>query len=194
MNDHGALLKAALIPISIPIVIYLLRRSAASKHVQNATEVELSYGVAMKAFGILLLLMGVYMVGTPIYRIFIPYHRVSEPYVNVLLGACCAIPFSFVCAETFVVKHRVDSAGLTLGSLFHRPYRFAWHEVAWIDYTPGNHWFVVRALDGRTGRISQFMGGVKAFAEISQKHLDQSVFRTHARREIERFGETRSPR
>jgi hypothetical protein len=46
---------------------------------------------------------------------------------------------------------------------------------------------VVRALDGRTGRISQFMGGVRVFAEIAQKHLDQSVFRKHARREIERW-------
>ncbi|WP_437280297.1 hypothetical protein WME90_06985 [Sorangium sp. So ce375] len=177
MKNLGPLLTALLVPIVVPIAMRALSRSAVSDHVPGRTSVELRYGVPMKVLGVLGLALGAFMLIWPV--VLRPRGSPSfgpHPLLLLLFSGPIGCSMIFVFLDAFLVRHSVDLAGITCRSVFHRPFRFAWDEIKAVDYNAGMNWFVLRSMDGRVGRVSPYIAGIRTFAELSIAHLDRSVF------------------
>jgi hypothetical protein len=177
MQNLGTILTAIAVPIIVPLVMRALSQRALADHLPEATSSELRYGVAMKTLGVLGLVLGLFIM---VFPTFLNRHEflalTPRAFVIALLTLPVGALMIFVFPETFLVRHRADTTGVTLGSVFRRPIRFTWQEIQSIEYSGVASWFVFRAVDGRIGRVSPLMVGLRTFAELTLAHVDRARF------------------
>ncbi len=177
MKHLGTALIAFSVPLVMPIVIRALLRNVGSTYAPGATAVDLTYGRGMKALGIVSLVLGLIMILGPLFPTLNAFLKL-EPRATaaVVISGPFGALFLYLFAEMLIVRHRVDAEGITCGSIFHRPFKIGWKDVVAVDYSASMSWFTFRAADGRVGRVSLYMNGVRTLAEISLAHLDHKVF------------------
>jgi ACR3 family arsenite efflux pump ArsB len=177
MQNLGTLLTSIAVPIIVPLVIRALSQRALADHLPGAASIELRYGAAMKALGVFGLALGLFIMVLPT---FLNRHEFLALTPRGLVVALLTVPLGalmiFLFPETFLVRHGADTAGVTLGSVFRRPLRFTWQEIQSIDYSGAASWFVFRGVDGRVGRVSPLMVGLRTFAEVTLAHVDRTRF------------------
>ena len=157
----------AIAGIAVPFVLRRMAGDAGAPAV-TASSAELRYGTAMRVLGLFGLPLGALMFSAPFFA----------KSAGLALLFCIPIGLIFICflAEVFVVKHDVDDDAIVCRSIFHRPYRIGWEDVRSVEYNGAMAWYVLRARDGRIGRVSPYMKGMRTFAEIVTKEVDRSAF------------------
>ncbi len=177
MGNLGTILTAIAVPIVVPLVMRALSRRALEDHLPEATSSELRYGTALKALGVIGLVLGLFIMVVPAALNRHEFLALTpRAFVIGLLAVPVGALMILLLPETFLVRHRADTTGLTLGSIFRRPHRFTWQEIQSVEYSVAASWFVFRSVDGRVGRVSPLMVGLRTFAELTLAHVDRTRF------------------
>lgn len=85
-----------------------------------------------------------------------------------LLSAATSFPLVWETARMQVTARAdgLESVSAWLGRKFIR-----WEDISEVSFSSAMYWFTVRAIDGRSFRVSFFVAGIASFLELCEQHL-----------------------